>query len=300
VKSRPELEIRARAGYQAAPPDVKGKAMKPPKILSAAARDILIGASRAADLPVEIFTSVYQVDGYDGSVLIGVHLPGASLHLAPNDRVELSYAAIDRWGKMRAVERRAFVLTLSDAVRAKVSDTGLRLFGRVRLPRGTYQVRVAASQPGGATGAATADVEVPDYTELPLSISDVIVSSALGRSLLTLEEDPVLRRTLPAQPIASRRFDRHDTVTAFAEIYDTHWILTRELGLTATVRAEDGRLVRRQEQTLTSGNRGRFYFSGQLPLASFEPGKYVLNLEAFTRDGVPASASQSMTFEVVD
>ena len=137
---------------------------------------------------------------------------------------------------MRAVERRAFVLTLNDAVRTRVAETGLRLFGRVRLPRGSYQVRVVASQPGGATGAAMTAVEVPDYTDLPLSISDVVVSSALGRSLLTLEEDPVLRRTLPAQPIASRRFDRHDTVTAFAEIYDTHWILTRELGVTALIR----------------------------------------------------------------
>jgi len=124
VKSRPELEIRARAGYQAAPPDVKGKAMKPPKILSAAARDILSGISRTGDLPVEIFTSVYQVDGYDGSVLIGIHLPGSSLHLAQSDRIELSYAAIDRWGKMRAVERRAFVLTLNDAVRKGLRRQG--------------------------------------------------------------------------------------------------------------------------------------------------------------------------------
>jgi len=120
--------------------------------------------------------------------------PAAEVLLARLD------AAIDRWGKMRAVERRAFVLTLNDAVRTRVAETGLRLFGRVRLPRGSYQVRVVASQPGGATGAAMTAVEVPDYTDLPLSISDVVVSSALGRSLLTLEEDPVLRRTLPAQP----------------------------------------------------------------------------------------------------
>jgi hypothetical protein len=29
----------------------------------------------------------------------------------------------------------------------------------------------------------------------------------------------------------------------FAEIYDTHWILTRELGLTSTVRDADGRII---------------------------------------------------------
>jgi len=131
-----------------------------------------------------------------------------------------------------------------------------------------------------------------------LSISDVVVSSARGPSLLTLEEDPVLRRALPAQPSTSRRFDRRDTVKTFVEIYDTHWILTREIGVTATLRADDGGIIMRNEQTLKSGNRGRFYFTGQLPLQKLTPGTYVLNLEAYTRDGVPASASKELRFEV--
>jgi VWFA-related protein len=298
VRNRPALEIRARSGYTAAAPDQKGKAVRPPKLLSASARDVLSGTTAHNDLPLEIFTSVYQAAGYQGSVLIGAHLPGTSLHLAANDRIELSYAAIDRWGTMRAVERRAFTLTMNDTMRARVAQSGVRLFGRIQLPRGTYQIRVAASQPGGGTGAATADVEIPDYTDLPLSISDVVVSSALGRSLLTLEEDPVMRQALPAQPTAARRFARADTITPFAEIFDTHWILTRELGVTSTVRASDGRVVARQEQTLRSASRGRFYYKADVPLQSFAPGTYVLNLEVFTRDGVPASASQEMAFEV--
>jgi hypothetical protein len=298
VRNRPALEIRARAGYTSAAPEQKGKAVKPPKLLSAAARSVFSGATVQGDLPLEIFTSVYQADGYQGSVLIGAHLPGASLHLGVNDRIELAYAAIDRWGTIRGLDRRSFTLTMNEATRTRVVQTGLRLFGRIQLPRGTYQIRVAASQPGGGTGAAVSDIEIPDYTDLPLSISDVVVSSALGRSLLTLEEDPVMRRALPAQPTASRRFARTDTITAFAEIFDTHWILTRELGVTVTVRESDGRIVARQEQMLKSANRGRFYFTGTVPLRSFTPGEYVLNIEAYTRDGVPASASREMAFEV--
>jgi hypothetical protein len=199
---------------------------------------------------------------------------------------------------MRAVERRAFTLTLDDRTRARVAQTGLRLFGRIQLPRGSYQIRVVASQPQGAVGAATTGIQVPNYSDLPLSISDVVVSSARGPSLLTLEEDTALRQVLPAQPSASRRFDRRDTVKTFVEIYDTHWILTREIGVTATLRADDGNILVRNEQTLRSGNRGRFYFTGQLPLQSLAPGKYLLNLEAYTRDGVPASSSQDLRFEV--
>ena len=298
VKDGRGLDVRARSGYIASTPAVKGKAVKPPKSLSANARGILTGLSMATDLPIEIFTSVFQAEGYEGSVLIGVHMPGAALHLTPGDRIELSYAAIDGWGTMRAVERRAFALTMDDATRARVAQTGLRLFGRIHLPRGSYQIRVVASQRQGTSGAATSDIEVPNYTDLPLSISDVVVSSARAPSLLTLEEDPVLRQALPAQPSASRRFDRRDTVKTFVEIYDTHWILAREIGVTATLRADDGDIIMRSEQTLKSSNRGRFYFTGQLPLQELTPGKYVLNLEAYTRDGVPASASQELRFEV--
>jgi VWFA-related protein len=298
VRNRPALEIRARAGYTSAAPEQKGKAVKPPKLLSAAARSVFSGETTQGDLPLEIVTSVYQADGYQGSVLIGAHLAGASLHLAANDRIELAYAAIDRWGMIRGTDRRSFTLTMNEATRTRVAQTGLRLVGRIQLPRGTYQIRVAATQPGGGTGAAFADVEIPDYTDLPLSISDVVVSSALARSPLTLEEDPVMRQALPAQPTAARRFARADTITAFAEIFDTHWILTRELGVTATVHAADDRIVARQEQTLKSANRGRFYFKGSVPLQSFTPGKYVLNIEAYTRDGVPASASKEMAFDV--
>jgi hypothetical protein len=169
----------------------------------------------------------------------------------------------------------------------------------LQLPRGTYQVRVAAHQPNGGTGSAVAEIEVPDYTDLPLSISDFVVASTHSRTLTTLEEDPVLRRALPSQPTVSRHFSRDETLTVFGEIYDSHWILSREIGVTQVLRSElDGRIVSRVERALRTGNRGRFYYTGEVPLASLAPGEYVLAIEAYTRDGVPASASQQLTFEV--
>ena len=237
-----------------------------------------------------------------GSILIGTlyRRQGANLKLARNERIELSYVAIDRWGRTRAAERRAFTLTLSDQMRTRVAQSGLRLFGRLQVPRGQYQIRVVAHQPNGETGSATTDVEVPDYTDMPLSVSELVVASANGPKLTTLEEDAQLRRALPSQPTPARRFQREDTLTLFAEVYDSHWILSEEIGVTTTVTAADGRLVSRQDQDLKSANHRRFYFTGSLPLRGLDPGMYSVTVEAFTRAGVPASASQQLRFEVGD
>jgi VWFA-related protein len=301
VKGRPKLTVRSRMGYRSTAPDVKGPSKKLPSALSETARNALRASSPVTGLPLEIFTAVFQAEKYEGSVLVGTHVPGAALKLAPKDRIELSYVAVDRWGKVRAAERRAFTLMFDDAMRARVESTGLRLFGRMQLPRGTYEIRVAAHQPGGSTGSAVADVEVPDYTTLPMSVSDLILSSSRTRTLTTLEEDPVLRRALPSQPTVDRQFARDETLTVFGEIYDTHWIFTREIGVTTVIRSEtDGRVVVRDEQTLEAGNQGRFYYTGRMALGGFKPGRYQLVLEAYTRDGVPASASQDLRFVVRD
>jgi VWFA-related protein len=299
LKNRPELTIRgSRAGYTAPKADVQGRSVKMPKGLSTPARDALRTPGPVTGLPIELFTAVFQTDAYDGSVLVASHLPGAMLNLARNERIELSYVAVDRWNTVRAAERRAFTMNFTDAARAKVEQTGIRLFGRLRLPRGRYQIRVAAHQPGGATGSAVAAVEIPDFSDLPLSVSDLVIASSGSPTLTTLEEDAVLRRSLPSQPTPARQFARNETLTVFGEISDSHWILSQEIGAIALVRTQDGRLVSRDEQTLKSGNRGRFNYTGRIPLASYEPGTYTLTVEAHTSAGVPASASQQLRFDV--
>ena len=301
LRNRPDLEIRARTGYRATTPDVKGRSVKLPSNLSAGARDVLSGSSRGeGGLPIDLFTAVFQGEGYDGSLLIGSHLPGAQLKLDPRERIELSYVAVDRWGVTRAAERRAFTLTLSETARTRVAQTGLRLFGRLRLPRGRYDIRVAVHQPGGATGSASAEVEIPDYTELPMSVSDLVVASSHGPTLTTLEDDTILRRALPTQPTPNRRFRRTETLTVFGEVYNSQWLLSPKVGVSNLVVSSAGRVVTRAEETLALSNRGRVYYTGRVPLAAFAPGEHVLTVEAFTRDGIPASASQQVRFEVVD
>ena len=127
------------------------------------------------------------------------------------------------------------------------------------------------NQPDGASGSATIEVEIPDYTELPVSISDLVVSSSRGKTLMTLEDDPVLRRALPAQPTANRRFQSAESMSVFGEIYNSQWALTPSVGVTTVVQSESGRVMMRGEQTLTSGDRGRVYYQSRIPLERFAP-----------------------------
>jgi hypothetical protein len=301
VKARPELSVRAANGYRASSPDVKGPGVKLPKNISANARQALARSTPITEgLPLEIFTAVYRADGYDGSVMVGTHLPGNALKLERNERLELSYAAVDRWGAVRAVDRRAFTLTFNEDTRARVETTGLRLFGRLSLPRGRYEIRVAAHQPGGATGSAVTAIDIPDYTELPLSISDLVVASSNGLGFMTLDEDPVLRSALPTQPTPARTFSSGETLTVFGEIYDSHWILSRQVGVTTALKTEGGTVLHRSEEILRSGNRGRLFYTGRVLLETLQPGAYELTLEAYTRDGIPASGSQQLRFHVLD
>jgi VWFA-related protein len=51
VRNRPALEIGARSGYKAATPDQKGKAARPPKLLSPSARAVLAGTTTSTMIP---------------------------------------------------------------------------------------------------------------------------------------------------------------------------------------------------------------------------------------------------------
>jgi hypothetical protein len=250
--------------------------------------------------PLELFTAVYQGTNFDGSILIGTHVPGALLRLTPNEKIELSYQAVDRWGTVRAVDRKAFTLNLGTQSRTRVEQTGLRLFGRLQVPRGRYEIRVVAHQDNGVTASAATDVEVPDYADQPITVSEFVVASSHGPALLTLEDDAVLRRALPSQPTPERRFARNDSLTVFNEIYDSHWVVSQEVGVTLTVTASDGRQVFRREQVLTGANKGRFYLTATVPLDTFAPGEYQLSVEVNTRKGIPANASRAMHFAVRD
>ena len=89
-----------------------------------------------------------------------------------------------------------------------------------RLIDGRYQVRVAAATEGGQRGTAIYDLEVPDFTRDPVSMSGLAITSvAAGRAPTARGDDP-LRDLLPGPPVTNRVFSQGDVLTVFAEFYE--------------------------------------------------------------------------------
>ena len=70
--------------------------------------------------------------------------------------------------------------SLRAETRTRAEEGGLRVLQRLDVPPGRYQIRVAANQPGSATGSVVHDIDVPDFG-VTLGISSVLLTSARPR-----------------------------------------------------------------------------------------------------------------------
>lgn len=271
------------------------RAVSLPKVLSKPARDALLGQEVVATLPLETSVDVLHGADFKAALLVQAAVDGSRLDVSAGRKLEFSAAAIDGQGTVRAFDRRAFTLNVRDDTRLRLERDPVTFFTRLELPPGQYTVRVSAHQPGGAIGIQSREIQVPDFAERALNISDLVVSSA-SRSSLILQPDPTIRRAL-GTPTLDRRFSTSETLAAFAEIYDTHWPLASELTATWSI-ARGETIIRRGEETVEVERGGRGYFRGTISLGALGPGDYVLQVEIRSTVGPPAIARSSMPFQV--
>lgn len=296
---RPGLTVKGRSSFRALNPEVKAKSVDLPKGLTPAARVALKSGTGAA-LPLDTTTVMYRGEHFQASVLVNTTIKGTDLSLGPSDKLEYAAAAFDKWGRVVAVDRRAFSLGLRQGTRSRIEQQGVHLFSRLTLPYGEYEIRVMAQQPDGKLWLKTLPVSVPDFTDRSLLISDVVVGAAATDSPITLLADDTLRSEIQGTPATVSRFSSGQNVSFFAEIFDTQWLIAPALGVTWTLRAAGSDAeVRRGDLRVDSSDKGRTYFKGVLPTGALAPGTYVLELEAFSVGGPPSAANRQFTFEIV-
>jgi VWFA-related protein len=298
---RPGASVRARRGYET----WNGSDDKPARSpaaegLSPELLDVLRSPIPVSGLTLRLFAAPFKTSKSNASVLLGMELSGRDLRLGENETVELSYAAIDNAPKVRASRTFNLKLNLQPETRARAERTGIRLLRRVELPPGRYQVRVAAREGvDGLAGSVVADLEVPDFTNEPLTMSGVVLTSPSGSLQPTLMPDDRLKGVLPAPPIGQRRFPQSDEIALFVEIYDNGTPL-HVVDLTTTIAHRTGTVVfetrgERSSQELASDRTYRY--STALPLEGVPPGDYVLTITARSRLG--PMASRRVAFTVV-
>jgi hypothetical protein len=232
-------------------------------------------------------------------VLLGVELRGRDLIAAANGKIELAYWAVDAKGKMKASQKESITLNLKPDTKTRVEQTGLRVLSRMEVPAGSYQLRVAAHDgSGGSVGSVLYDLEVPDFSKSRIAMSGLVLTSATGARWPTAKADAELGSLLPGPPVASRSFPQNDQLAVFADVYDNDVSPTHKDDITLTLRSDEGRVMFKNEEERTTadlaGKRGGFAYSTTLSLSDFEPGLYVLRVEARSRLGNDVTASREV------
>jgi VWFA-related protein len=306
---RPGLQVRARSGYTAP----RGK---PASVTSAAAKTGATPELRSAlDSPVpvsglgmRVFAAPFAGPDRKASVAIVVEFDPARFGFVEKDGVrsedlELVVLPVDASGKALPGTRDGVPMRLSQRNYEAVRANGFRMTYRFDLAPGRYQLRVAARAANSrAVGGVSYDLDVPDFSKPPLSISGIALMSSAASRTPTPPPDKAFLEVLPSVPTALRDFARGDVLSAFAEIYDNRASTPHRVAISAAVTADDGTVVfsasdeRRSEEI--QGKTGGFGHSVKIPLERFAAGRYVLRIEAKTLLSEGASAARELEFRV--
>jgi VWFA-related protein len=302
--TRPGLTVRARRGY-ASP---KGKPAATPanaaNASSAEVREALNSPLPISGLTMHVFAAPFKGTAPNASVLLGTELRGRDLQLTANNKVELSFIAIDVQGKIRGGNTDALSWgALKPETKARVEQTGMRLLNRLDLPPGRYQLRFAARDAGGgALGGVGYDLDVPDFYKSPLTMSGLVLTSRAGAALPTTRPDEQLKPVLPGPPVALRIFPQNDELALFAEVYDNAASQPHKVDITTTITSDDGKVVFKNDEERSStdiqGKRGGYGYAARIPMSDLVPGLYVLKVEARSRLGRGATTSREVQFAV--
>ena len=192
------------------------------------------------------------------------------------------FSATDDKGKAFATERSTVTLNMKPDTAKRVTATGLRVIQSLELNPGRYTLRVAVRE--GNTrkaGSVTFDLEVPDFSKQPLTMSDIALTSSLSGVAPTIRPKDPLEKLLPGPLSSYREFAPADEIALFTEIYD-NVKQAHKVEIAATVKAEGGQTV----------------FQARIPLKGFAPGLYVLRVEAITRIGDRPTTAKEIVFRV--
>ena len=300
---QPGLTVRARQGYvtpkKATPEKVNPKDTRTPEV-----RTALDSPLPLSGLTMHVFASPFKGAAPNASVLLGVELRGRDLQLSQNDRIQLSYMAIDAKGKVQGGNTDMVSMNnLRPETKTRIESTGLRLLNRLDVPPGRYQLRVAAhDSTGGNVGSVLYDLDVPDFVKAPFSVSGIVLTSITASQLPTAHPDEQTRGVLPAPAAALRAFPQNDEVALFAEVYDNETRTAHKVDITTTVTTDDGRVLFKTEEQRDSadlgGKKGGFGYATRIPMKELPPGLYVLTVSAKSRLGNSPAVERQVRFSV--
>ena len=258
-------------------------------------------------LPLALAAAVFKGPAPKGSVVISTFIAGNMLPLTESggmmkNDLEVLGVATDDKGKSFSTDRATVNLNMKPDTAKRVAATGFRVIQSLDLNPGRYNLRVAVREANSRkSGSVTFDLEVPDFSKAPLTMSDIALTSALSGAAPTVRPKDPLEKMLPGPLSSYREFLPMDEIALFAEIYD-NIKQPHKVQITATAKAEGGQTVFQSQEDHDSselaGSAGGYGFQTRMPLKDFAPGLYVLRVEAIAQIGDRSTTSKEIVFRV--
>jgi VWFA-related protein len=297
--SRPDLEVRTRAGYYAAKPERPAKPSNRPE--PTAIDRALSNGLPTGDVPLALSVNAVPVAGKKDpgvAVIAGLSASGD----APNpERIEMTTAAFtDTWKSAGTVTQTIEVTRTGADDRRAITDVPVRL----DLQPGRYEIRFAVhSAATGRTGSVYASLTVPDFAKAALALSGVQMVRNDGGS-----SDPAatgLSVPWPGGVTTRRSFQQNEAVSAVVRVSQIGAKRPGVVTVATIIQDQDDAEVLRETREIPiemfATNRIAEH-RATLPLPRLQPGDYFLTFEArsggqaeqshvrFTVEGLPAKA----------
>jgi VWFA-related protein len=305
------LRVRARRGYTAPVPAKRNETKETPAKTTPELRDALDSPIPISGLTLSAYAAPFK--GPDGkvAVVMAVEVDGAALKFRKtaagtfaND-LEVTTFASDSNGKVKDGARDELNLALKPQTHEIVSQGAFRIVRRLMVPPGKYQVRVGGRESGGKVGTVILDLEAPDFSKGPLTMSGIAIASAAASRIPSAYPDKSVNEfkdVLPSAPTAMRDFARTDLLSIFAEVYDNNVRTPHRVDITATILADDGKVVmttsdQRKSEEIQAASGG-YGYATKLALNTLSPGRYVLRVSARSTLGNAEPVAREVEFRV--
>lgn len=277
--NRPGMTVRTRNGYHAAKPERArparaGQAPRP--LLNA-----LAGILPDSDLPMRVVVAPFAVPGRSTgavTIVLGLRQPAPKAGDRIPEKVELLSTAFTNRGQPRGSRRQTVSLVLRPS---EIGEGRYEVLSRLDLRPGRYNLRFAAHSASlGRSGSVYYDIDVPDFSRLPLSLSGVVLDVDGG--IQSAPRD-LLAALLPVVPTTQRDFAAADRVTAFVRAYQGGRRPVVPVAIDVRVTdARDEDVVSRttvlEPDAFETARAADFQFV--LPLEALPPGPYLLTVQA--------------------
>ena len=283
VKNRPDVTVRTRSGYYTEEAPKRGKGGKPPVPISPLDKAIL-GAVPNGAFPLRVALAPVVVPGRKTptvTIVLGLEQPPVSTRTMYTVDVQTNAYSPD--GRPRVTGRRHTARVVLVPTSRK-GPARYDLLSDIDLPPGQYELRLSAHRGLDAvSGSLYADVDVPDFTNAPLSVSGVMVEVVPTNATAP---QGAFDAYLPIVPTSTREFTADDEVSAFLRIYQGGKEPLRPATVSYQLVNEDDRVLREARDPLGSdrfyvGGRAADYQARHSRSRDLRPERYLLTLDVF-------------------